>query len=71
VAGIARAVALERVPELAERSLGERELRAAREIVALNSVRGARPVTRLDGARVGDGRPGPWAGRLAAALARD
>jgi branched-subunit amino acid aminotransferase/4-amino-4-deoxychorismate lyase len=71
VAGVARSLALERVPELSERSLRERDLRAAREVVALNAVRGARPITRLDGERVGDGRPGPWAERLAAALARD
>lgn len=71
VAGVARGVALERVPELVERSVSQQELLAAREIVALNAVRGARPVTNLDGAPVGDGAPGPWAARLAAALARD
>jgi D-alanine transaminase len=71
VAGIAREVLLERVPELEERVVLEPELRRAREIVATNSVRGARPVVRLDGAPVGDGRPGPWARRLDAALGGD
>jgi branched-chain amino acid aminotransferase len=71
VAGIARAIVLERVPEIAERDVAAAELGGAREIVAVNAVRGARTITRLDGAPVSDGRPGPWAERLAAALARD
>jgi branched-subunit amino acid aminotransferase/4-amino-4-deoxychorismate lyase len=71
VAGIARDVALERVPGIEERAISEAELSAAGEIVAVNAVRGARPVVRLDGAPVGGGRPGAWAGRLAAALAED
>jgi branched-subunit amino acid aminotransferase/4-amino-4-deoxychorismate lyase len=71
VAGIARDVALERVPGIEEREIPQAELRVAREIVALNAVRGARPITRLDGAPVGDGGAGAWAQRLAAALAED
>ena len=49
----------------------EPELRGAREIVVANAVRGARAVVRLDGAPVGDGRPGAWARRLDSALAAD
>jgi len=71
VAGVAREVLIERVPELVERVVLERELRSAREIVVANAVRGARPVVRLDGLPVGDGRPGPWAARLEAALGED
>ena len=71
VAGIARDIALERVPEIAERDLAVAELGGAHEIIALNAVRGARPITRLEDAPVGNGSPGPWAERLAAALARD
>jgi branched-subunit amino acid aminotransferase/4-amino-4-deoxychorismate lyase len=71
VSGIARAVALERIPEIQERDVSSAELRGAREVIALNAVRGACPITRIDGAPVGDGRPGPWAARVAAALARD
>jgi branched-subunit amino acid aminotransferase/4-amino-4-deoxychorismate lyase len=71
VAGVARGVVLERVPGLAERDVGRAELALAREIVALNAVRGAVPVVRLDEHPVGDGRPGPWAARLAEALADD
>ncbi len=71
VAGLAREVLLERVPELSLRVVSERELGLAREIVVANAVRGARPVVRLDGRAVGDGQPGPWARRLDAALAED
>jgi branched-subunit amino acid aminotransferase/4-amino-4-deoxychorismate lyase len=71
VAGVAREVLLERVPELAERVVSERELCSAREIVVANAVRGARPVVRLDGRAVGDGRPGPWAARLDGVLGEE
>jgi branched-subunit amino acid aminotransferase/4-amino-4-deoxychorismate lyase len=68
VAGVARELALERVPELREADVAAGELRGARELLALNAVRGAVAVVRLDGRAVGDGRPGPWAARLALAL---
>jgi len=71
VAGVAREILLERVPELEERVVSLRELRAAAEIVAVNAVRGARAVVALDGRSVGAGAPGPAARRLDAALARD
>jgi len=71
VAGIARGVVLERVKGIEQRTISEAELRSAREIVAANAVRGAVPIVRLDGVPVDGGRPGPWAGRLAAALAGD
>jgi branched-subunit amino acid aminotransferase/4-amino-4-deoxychorismate lyase len=68
VAGVARAVALAALPELAEADVTRAALAGARELVALNAVRGARAITRLDGAAVGAGEPGPWARRLARAL---
>lgn len=68
VAGVARELALERQAELREDDVPLEALRRAREIVALNAVRGAVAVVRLDGRVVGDGRPGPWAARLARAL---
>jgi D-alanine transaminase len=71
VASVARAVSLERLAGLAERDVGRAELAAAREIVAVNAVQGARAVTRLDDQPVGDGRPGPFARQLAAVLAED
>jgi branched-subunit amino acid aminotransferase/4-amino-4-deoxychorismate lyase len=68
VAGVARAAALAALPELAEADVARAELARARELVALNAVRGARPIVALDGAPVGDGEPGAWAARLAEAL---
>ncbi len=71
VAGVAREVALERVAELREGDVDEVALASARELVALNGARGARAIVALDGRPVGDGRPGPWAGRLAQVYLRD
>ncbi len=71
VAGVARAIVLERVSGLAERDIERAELTAAHEIIALNAVRGAAPITRLDGHAVGAGTPGAWSRRLAEALADD
>jgi branched-subunit amino acid aminotransferase/4-amino-4-deoxychorismate lyase len=70
VAGLAREIALGGLAGLEEADVSRGELVRAREIVALNAVRGARPIVRLDGAPVGPGRPGPLAGRLAALLRR-
>ena len=58
-----------RRPGARERAAEEGEWRAAREIVTVNAVRGATAITAVDGAPVGDGRPGPLARALAAALA--
>jgi branched-subunit amino acid aminotransferase/4-amino-4-deoxychorismate lyase len=49
--------------------LARTEVARAREIVALNAVRGAVPIVRLDGAPVGTGAGGPIAARLRAVLA--
>jgi branched-chain amino acid aminotransferase len=69
VAGIARSVALERIPEIEERDIAKSELLEAAELIAVNAVRGARPITRLNDRKVGQGRPGPWSARLADAIA--
>jgi branched-subunit amino acid aminotransferase/4-amino-4-deoxychorismate lyase len=71
VAGIARSVALERIPEIEQRDIPKSELLDAAEFIAVNAVRGARPITRLNDRNVGEGRPGPWSARLADALATD
>jgi branched-subunit amino acid aminotransferase/4-amino-4-deoxychorismate lyase len=71
VAGIARTIALERIPEIEQRDIAKSELLEAAELIAVNAVRGARPITRLNDRKVGDGRPGPWSARLADALATD
>ena len=72
--GAVRGVALEAVlaagVPLLEHDVPREALRQLREIVATNAVRGARPIVSLDGLPVGDGRPGPLAAALAAALAR-
>jgi len=69
VSGVARQVVIERIREIAERDVHRSTLDSAREIIAVNAVRGARPIVRLDGRPVGPGRPGPWCARLAGALA--
>ena len=69
VAGIARAILIEQVAEIEERGISKAELLAAGEIIAVNAVRGARPITRLDGRTVGDGSLGGWSERLAEILA--
>ena len=48
--------------------VSERELRSAHEIWLTAATRGAVPVTRLDGAPVGAGRPGPLWQRMHALL---
>lgn len=68
-AGIGRTILLERTPELAEADVGLPELSDALELIAVNAVRGARPIVALDGQPVGGGLPGPWSERLAGAFA--
>ncbi len=69
VAGIARAIALERVPELREGDVAADDLFGAGEIVAVNAVRGARSIATLDGRRIG-GSERPVCARLAEVLER-
>ncbi len=71
VAGIARTISIERLPEIEEREISRSELLGATELIAVNAVRGARAITRLDGCTVGDGGVGPWCGRFAEVLASD
>jgi branched-subunit amino acid aminotransferase/4-amino-4-deoxychorismate lyase len=69
VAGVAREILLEKLPEIAVTELHRRVVGEIRELVAVNAVRGARPVVELDGEPVGDGRPGPAALQLEEVLA--
>jgi len=64
VAGIAREILCERVAELECRDIRGSELGRARELIAVNAVRGACPVVCVDGIDVGNGEPGPWSRRL-------
>jgi len=67
VDGVALSLARASVPVEA-RDVPRAALGRLRELVALNAVRGAVAIVELDGRPVGDGRPGPVAARLAAAL---
>jgi branched-chain amino acid aminotransferase len=49
---------------VSETTLMPERLRAADEVFLTSSVRGIMPVTRLDGAVVGDGTAGPVTRRL-------
>jgi branched-subunit amino acid aminotransferase/4-amino-4-deoxychorismate lyase len=64
VAGVAREILLDEIEELVCKNQSLEDLRQAREIIAVNAVRGACPIVALDGKPVADGRPGPWAARL-------
>ena len=68
VAGVALAIVREREPALRHRDLSSRGLLAARGVVALNAVRGARALGHLDGQSLGAEGPA-LAGRLDALLA--
>lgn len=72
--GITRALVLALARELGivcrEAKIWPDELRAADEVFLTSSVRGAMPVTRLDGQQVGDGRPGPVTRRILERYAR-
>jgi branched-subunit amino acid aminotransferase/4-amino-4-deoxychorismate lyase len=69
VAGVAREILLEKLPEIAETDLHRSTVAEARELIAVNAVRGSCPVVELDGEPVGDGRPGPAAEQLREILA--
>jgi branched-subunit amino acid aminotransferase/4-amino-4-deoxychorismate lyase len=68
VAGIAREILCERMPELVERDVGLSDLARARELVLANAVRGAVSVVSVDGHRIGSGAPGPMAAHFRALL---
>ena len=68
VSGVARGLLLQAERELHEADVSREGLATARELVAVNAVRFAVPVTTLDGRPVGNGRPGPAAARLARLL---
>jgi branched-subunit amino acid aminotransferase/4-amino-4-deoxychorismate lyase len=68
LAGVARGILLEK--GLVEEAVVDAgALRDAEEVVAVNALRGAMPITSVDGSPVGTGRRGPAAAALAAALA--
>lgn len=66
VEGLGLSVLLETHPEIKQARLTREDLASAREILAVNAVRGVVAIIELDGASVGTGRPGPEAARLGA-----
>jgi D-alanine transaminase len=70
VRGLARDVLMESVPGVRTRHISAGEVATCRELIAVNSVRGARPVVELDGQPVADGRVGAFARQLDAILAK-
>jgi D-alanine transaminase len=56
----------ERAPEIRSRHLPFEALFAAREVIAVNAVRGPRPVVEIDGRPIGSGASGPVAAHLQA-----
>jgi branched-subunit amino acid aminotransferase/4-amino-4-deoxychorismate lyase len=69
VRGVALALLRETLPEIVESALTRADLARAREVIAVNAVRGAKPIARLDGAPLGAvPAPGPVCERLAAIL---
>jgi branched-subunit amino acid aminotransferase/4-amino-4-deoxychorismate lyase len=65
VAGVGLEVLCEREPMIRVRHIADAELTTARELIAVNSIRGPRPVVQLDGQPIADGKPGEHAARLA------
>jgi branched-chain amino acid aminotransferase len=70
VAGVAREVLVERIPELRERDLRRCDLDSAQAVLCTNAARGVRPLVRLDGEAL-PGASHPWPKRLAEALLRE
>ena len=66
VEGLGLEIVRESTPMLAPGRLDREAVRAARELIAVNAVRGVVPIVELDGEPVGEGMPGPWARRLQA-----
>jgi branched-subunit amino acid aminotransferase/4-amino-4-deoxychorismate lyase len=64
VAGIGLEVLREQTAEIGVREIAQTEITRAREIIAVNAIRGPKPIVSLDGHPVGDGSPGPVARRL-------
>ena len=68
VRGVARSILIEALPELEEADLAGEALSQADELIAVNSVRGARAIVSLGERPIGDGTIGPWAAQLSLLL---
>jgi len=65
VTGVGLQILAERAPKIRIRHVSGSELTGAIELIAVNAVRGPRPIIALDGRPVGDGRTGSVAKHLA------
>jgi branched-subunit amino acid aminotransferase/4-amino-4-deoxychorismate lyase len=68
VAGIALAGVTQEIGEIRVARCDAQLIADAREVVALNAVRGARAIVKIDGLPRRESAPGPWAKRLDALL---
>ncbi len=68
VSGVALSILRGAAPDLCELDLTLADLARARELIAINAVRGAVSIVAFDGRSIGEGRPGPCAARLARLL---
>lgn len=66
VEGLGLGIVLEAHAEIAQARIVREDLVQAREVLAVNAVRGVVAITELDGTPIGDGQPGPEARRLGA-----
>jgi len=68
VRGVARTILMRALPELEEADVVGEDLPRADELIAVNAVRGARPIVALDELPIAGGSPGPWAAQLSLIL---
>jgi branched-subunit amino acid aminotransferase/4-amino-4-deoxychorismate lyase len=69
VRGLALTLLRETLPDFEDAALGRADLARAAEVIAVNSVRGAKAIVLLDGAKLATTpAPGPTCERLAAIL---
>lgn len=64
VDGLGLEIVREQHPQIAPAQLRREDLLQARELLAVNAVRGVVPIVLLDDEPVGSGRPGPFSKRL-------
>jgi branched-subunit amino acid aminotransferase/4-amino-4-deoxychorismate lyase len=64
VEGLGLTIVRESQSEVSFARLTEAEIRGARELMAVNAVRGVVPIIEFDGAPIADGLPGAWAEKL-------
>jgi D-alanine transaminase len=64
VEGLGLTIVRENRSDISEAKLRIEKLRSAKELMATNGVRGVVSIVELDGEKIANGEPGPWAKRL-------